>query len=1794
MYDQNNLTGGLQYVPQIAVQQVIYLDFDGDSTSYDGEILSIDGVEVAPSQLTAERIAGITAKLNERYASQGISFVTERPLSSAYSTIFVGKTAAFDRYGSFAGLAETIDKGNLNNSDKAFVLLDAADTDETIIATISHETDHLTGTLDHGGEGLAAYADEISIGNGTSSAGLVVGSDTSVNVYSGALLENATVNSGGSMTIYSGGTALMVKENGGYVTVKDGAHVQFAAHTLNKAFIPTSATLHEGTIASDATVINSGFLRIFSGGSANNTAVNGGGSMTLERGGIATSVTVRNGGTLRVSSGGDATAISAVSGAILQFIVAPDTFIKGAYANSSFEIKNGFVTSYTIQKQGVLNIVSGGAAITVTVGGDDAIMCISSGGRADSTTVTNGNLIVSSAGVAQNTTVNNGGFMTIIAGASAILIKENGGFVEIESGASVTFASNTFSGLTLSSGATLHAGTIASSTVLVGSREISGYLHIYSGGQAIDTTVNDWTELHIFSGGMANGVTANRGGEICISSGGVANNVTLADGNAEVSSGGTINMTTVNQYGDLRIDGGVANSTTVGSGGSMILSSGGVANSTTVADGGCLFIDENCIASSNTVEAGGIMVIYTGGTADVINVASGGTMSLWGNATAVNLIAASGARLHLGIADMTRISGEYAGSALQTVNSQGACYFSDYTIDHGGSVKFFQAGIGSNITVNDGSLTVSAGGQAFDTIVNSGGVMDAYAIANNVTVNSGGKLYIGPHATLTGTLDLGGQITVDQDTTDIGIYADVNLRLDQRTAGASALINDFSAFKDSNFTITIADEQEEGTYRLAEYGASSLADLTITISSTSSVLGTLTVGGDAFEQGEYIYTLTNANGALNFTVKAKSVPAPKVTADVTTLTNTDVVLTMTFSPKSAGNEYRIDGGEWQSCTTTTLTATQNGVYEFRSKNEDGTYSATTSYTVGNIDKIAPVITVTPSTTETVTELTLTATVIDGSGLQYSYDGSNWIDYTAPVLLTRSGTVYFKASDEAGNVATETIVVDNVKQVAPLVTADTTAATNGNVTLTIYFRPEGVKQEYSTDNINWQSCSGTLKVTANGTFYFRDTDADGNVSEITSYTVANIDKTAPDAPDAIELIVSEDSLVLDWTDVKDTGVAGVSGYYFRYGTSANLTGEGEFVDTSIVDLPSLEDGQWYFQVKSADAAGNESDWSEVFTAKVDRTAPVITLKTCADRPVAGTFIQATVDDGSPLYYSTDGVTYTEYTGIMSVFANGTWYFKAVDESGNTTIESVTLNNIDTALPNVPTVKANITDPTQNKVTLSADFTGFAVTRQWSLDGVKWRNYTAPQTVHSNVTLYFREIDIFGNVSEVVSYTVSNIDKTAPDAPDTVEFTTAGDILTVDWNDAADNGTAGVTGYNFRYGNSAILTGKGEFTDTSITDVTGLEEGTWYFQFQSVDAAGNVSAWSEVYSHTVSAVVPGISNLNGSADGLSWEDSANSASYVVEYSTDGFETAVTLVTNTCAVDAYALPAGTFQWRVRAEGSSEWIYGEEISAAERENAELLTSDADGDTDIFFGSARGVWEANYAAQHQGDSSWEGTGETVLLEGKNKIADIFNGSDDANTLALTDDANGDALFVDDIYTALGDQARFSQISQIRAGAGNDIVDMTSKRYDYTGSSIRIYGGDGDDTIWGGAETNILFGDGGNDRLAGASGNDILAGGAGDDSMHGGGGDDIFTFGADWGKDTVEQLATGSVTLWFAEGDESSWDSETMTYSDGVNSVSVTGCANVTLKFGAASDLPAGAFDSETSQKVFEDKGMLA
>ena len=335
-----------------------------------------------------------------------------------------------------------------------------------------------------------------------------------------------------------------------------------------------------------------------------------------------------------------------------------------------------------------------------------------------------------------------------------------------------------------------------------------------------------------------------------------------------------------------------------------------------------------------------------------------------------------------------------------------------------------------------------------------------------------------------------------------------------------------------------------------------------------------------------------------------------------------------------------------------------------------------------------------------------------------------------------------------------------------------------------------------------------------------------------------------------------------------------------------------------------------------------------------------------------------------------------------------------------------------------------------------------------------------------------------------------------------------------------------------------------------------------------------------------------------NGMAWGEVSQTATYTVEYSADNFSTSLRIKTSNNNIDSFGLPEGTYQWQIHS-GSLTTAPGDDIVSTNTIDMEkVLVSDEDGNMDLFFANASGTWGSGYTAQHIGIlNGWTGTNEQATLFGKNKIVDVFSGSTDANILVLTDDANGDALFVEDIYTSFGkDAARIAQIDEIRAGLGNDIVDMTSQRFAYVGDGVKVYGGLGNDTIWANNGSNTLFGDAGNDRIVGGSGDDIIIGGIGNDSMHGGGGSDIFCFGGNWGTDTIEQLETGSVTLWFETGSESNWNADTMTYSDGSNSVKVSGVDTVTLKFGADASLPAGCFADAASEKIFEDKdsGMLA
>ena len=853
---------GMLFVPQIAAVQYVYLDFDGELTSYNGEILTIDNVEVQHSELSEERINNIVAELNARYAEQDVIFVTERPTSAEYSTIFIGKTETFEPYGNFAGLAETIDEGNQVKNDNAFVMLDSSDSDESIIATIAHETDHLLGTLNHSGEGITAYACENFYNN--TYTGVLAGSlrlshnsvsynsashetDTNCNnsYYYYDSASNVTVNSGGWMLISSGGVA-------NNTTVNSGGKMIIDFGVANNTTVGYGGYMGIGSgVASNTTVNSGGSMRINSGGVASNTTVNSGGyifisggtateivenggyvscwdrenvtfasntingfvlssghSMTVHKNTIASNTTINSGGYMRINSGG----------------VANNTTVSGG----SMYISSGVASNTTVNSGGYIGINSGGVANNTTVnsGGN---MGISSGGGASNTTVNSGgSMYIGSGGEANNTTVGSDGYMKIHSGVASNTTVSSGGSMIIDLGG---VASNT----TVSSGGSMiidlgvateivenggYVDVREGANVTFASNTINGFvlssghsMTVHKNTIASNTTINSGGWMYIYSGGVASNTTVNYGGSMRISSGGVANNTTLSGGSMHISSGCDANRTTVDSGGTMTIAFlGVANSTTVNSGGSIVINSGGVANNT-------------------TVNYGGSMTISSGGVATGI-VENGG---------------------YVGFANGTNV----------TFASNNIC---GVVLSRGNSMTVHKNTIASNTTINSGGyMYIYSGGVASNTTVNSGGSMriSSGGVANNTTL-SGGFMHISSGGVHRGCLQVASGAVVSAYT-----GAKIDFTLTDRITEDGYLINNLALIKGTpTYTITVTDNQEEGIYKLAQ-GADNFTG-TISIGNGAENYGYITINGDTFEYGSTCYSLNNIDGNLTLTVGVQS------------------------------------------------------------------------------------------------------------------------------------------------------------------------------------------------------------------------------------------------------------------------------------------------------------------------------------------------------------------------------------------------------------------------------------------------------------------------------------------------------------------------------------------------------------------------------------------------------------------------------------------------------------------------------------------------------------------------------------------------------------------------------------------------------------------------------------------------------------------------------------------------------------------------------------------------------------
>ncbi|MBO4511169.1 MAG: hypothetical protein J5746_00230 [Victivallales bacterium] len=1060
---------------------------------------------------------------------------------------------------------------------------------------------------------------------------------------------NSTTVNGGTLYVLAGGTATNIN-----ITSFGGLVVNVTGETYLTGIYRDKAIQVANGLASNVTIWESRYMNVSNGWIASNTTLNGwaarqtverggsavgtiisSGSMYIDANGYANSTTIKKdyavvssggtanstsvtGGELVVSAGGTATNMNVASNGELIVDVNANTYLTGRYKGSLIKVGDGLASNVTIWGSRYMTVSDGWVASNTTLNGWAACQSVKDGGSAVGTIISSGSMYIDANGYAEGTTIMKD-FAVVSSGGTAALTDVLGGTLYVAAGGTATDIN------VLSTGElfvnvdenTYITGTYKGSSIQIGDWFASNvtiwesrYMTVSDGWVASNTTLNGWAARQsVKAGGSAVG-TIISSGSMYIDADGYAEDTTIMKDFAVVSSGGTAYSTTV-WGGTLYVSaGGTATNINVLSTGELVLNveantyitgnykgssikvGDGLASNVTIWDSRYIAVSDGWIASNTTLNGwAAYQTVKSGGSA-VGTIISSGSMYI-----------SSG-----GYADSTIIKKDFAvvssgGTANATTVRGGSLDVSagglaTATTLSNGQMVVSSNGLATDTTLSGGSVFMSRGGVARNTIITKGGVYalsggtaDATTVSSgSLTVSAGGKamntVVDGGRLNLLGTHSGSLQITNSRGVV-VSSGAVIDFTVSEQAYRNVALIDRFDYIYGSanaSYTITV-DNASNGTYVLADYAEGFDKELNVTVKSATGNIGTVSVNGAALVNGSYNYDLKMEGSKLLFSVSVVDVEKPSITnihADVTDPTNGSVRVYAEATDNVGVTvfEYAIDDDEnWYEYNDCVL-VNQNCTVWFWAEDAAGNH-ALEYYVVNNIDKVAPNA---PTATANITAPTnqnvkVTATFSqDSAQKQYSVNGGTWKAYLNGVTMQANGTVSFRGIDAAGNISqVTTYTVSNIDKVAPeapTASASITTLTKEDVTVTAVFSEDSVTKQYSLNGSSWSAYTAPVVMSNNGTVYFRGIDAVGNISEVTSLAVANIDKTAPELAS------------LDISDPNDSGIVTVT-----FAASEELSqfqyswNDGDWTDVPGGELAFSENGT--IQFRMVDLIGNET-------------------------------------------------------------------------------------------------------------------------------------------------------------------------------------------------------------------------------------------------------------------------------------------------------------------------------------------------------------------------------------------------------------------------------------------------------------------------------------------------------------------------------------------------------------------------------------------------------------------------------
>ncbi len=875
------------------------------------------------------------------------------------------------------------------------------------------------------------------------------------NVYSGGTAQSTTVSSGGSQRVYYGGLAesTIVCTGGMQNVYSDG-------RAVSTTVLPSGVQRVSGGGVVESTIVSSGgTLSVFNGGVASEILLEGWGMLGLREGGLVSGVTVTSSAWLGIYSGGTAISIVltsnggvAISGGVASNIT--------NYAGGMTVRSNG--TAYSmVLLGGYQKVLEGGVTVSAVLEQRDSdripTLYVSSGGTAVGATVKSGGVISGmNSGTLEDTLIESGGTALLFEGASALR-------TEIH----VSGAMDVFDGAN------------AVSTIVGNSdfdRTFKAYLRVSSGGVVESTIVHSPGYFHVYEGGVARDTFVERGGLFFL--GGLASNVTVRDlGGIRVYSGGTALETVLEDGGiQVAVDQGLALSTLVCSKGRLYVSSAGQTVSAIISSGGSMIVDNGGTATSTIVNPNGSLMV-NGMAMEIVE--NGGYVDLGGGASATfashsfsSLILSEemSATVHSGT---TAVSTTLLSGGNMTVFSGGTVVSA--VVKSGGAIENLSGASISNLVASSGAtlrLQVAPDTYIQGTYADSAFVMQD-GFVEGMTLNSGCSMFVLSGGTaLSTTITVSGELYVSNGgfASDVTVESGI-LAVQHDGSTCQATISSGGTLKICwNGKATSNTVYSGGTLSVESgYNGSASGSDNIACATSNIILD----GGIALIMpgASTVQTCLNAGGSLYVSSGGNAEETYVFAGGIMTI--------------DAGGNATIGWHPWEMGT---IDAANGAVITYQA--QDATIYLRTSS--GELRKYRT----------SVGNLTLDngdeIVVLSGGTL-----GDIHIASGATATFGEGAVLGGTLTVEEGGIYTG---IDITPPEAPTVVADITESTRQNVTVSALFSEDSVKQQYSLDGQTWRNYTSGVVMPGNGTVYFRGIDLAGNISDVTAYTVNNIENT----------------------------------------------------------------------------------------------------------------------------------------------------------------------------------------------------------------------------------------------------------------------------------------------------------------------------------------------------------------------------------------------------------------------------------------------------------------------------------------------------------------------------------------------------------------------------------------------------------------------------------------------------------------------------------------------------------------